>query len=362
MLQIFKRWSEYYFADEEAVTILLMIALGLLLAVYATHITAPIIASLVIAYLLLGLQNKLRRYFPERMAFYTTYSIFIGLCLAIVFFVMPILGHQITAFAKELPKFVVNARTNLQELQQAYPSALSQEQMQNTMQLITEKAGEFGQSFVSVSFGSLGSVFTLMIYGVLIPLMVFFLLRDKHEIVAWLSRFLPKERPMMRVVWSEMNVQVANYARGKAVEIAVVGTSTMIAFAVFGLNYAVLLGFLVGLSVIIPYIGAMVVTIPVVLVSFFQFGYSDTFVYVFVVYAIIQFLDGNVLVPLLFSEAVNMHPLAIIISVLVFGGLWGMWGVFFAIPLATLIKALLGAWPQGLQLKEVVGGRGIDNA
>ena len=65
-----------------------------------------------------------------------------------------------------------------------------------------------------------------------------------------------------------------------------------------------------------------------------------------VAYAIIQTLDGNVLVPLLFSEAVNLHPVAIICAVLLFGGLLGFWGVFFAIPLATLFKAVLYAWPR----------------
>jgi putative permease len=63
-------------------------------------------------------------------------------------------------------------------------------------------------------------------------------------------------------------------------------------------------------------------------------------------YGIIQALDGNVVVPLLFSEAVNLHPVAIIVAVLVFGGLWGFWGVFFAIPLATLVMAVLHAWPS----------------
>ena len=66
------------------------------------------------------------------------------------------------------------------------------------------------------------------------------------------------------------------------------------------------------------------------------------------VYAVIQALDGNVLVPLLFSEVVNLHPVAIIVAVLIFGGLWGFWGVFFAIPLATLFKAILRAWPVAL--------------
>ena len=68
--------------------------------------------------------------------------------------------------------------------------------------------------------------------------------------------------------------------------------------------------------------------------------------YIIVAYGVIQALDGNVLVPWLFSEAVNLHPIAIIVAVLVFGGMWGFWGVFFAIPLATLVKAVINAWPR----------------
>jgi putative permease len=60
---------------------------------------------------------------------------------------------------------------------------------------------------------------------------------------------------------------------------------------------------------------------------------------------ILQFLDGNILVPVLFSDAVNLHPIAIIVAILVFGGIWGFLGVFFAIPLATLVKALINIWP-----------------
>jgi len=102
---------------------------------------------------------------------------------------------------------------------------------------------------------------------------------------------------------------------------------------------------LVGLSVIIPYIGATLVTIPVVAVAFFQWGIGPSFYWVLGAYGVIQLLDGNVLVPLLFSEAVNLHPVAIIIAVLFFGGVWGVWGVFFAIPLATLVSAIVSAWP-----------------
>jgi len=118
-------------------------------------------------------------------------------------------------------------------------------------------------------------------------------------------------------------------------------------FEVMGLNYSLLLSFLVGLSVIIPYVGALAVTVPIALIAYFQWGFTAKLGYLLLVYQIVQVLDGNVLVPLLFSEVVNLHPLAIIVAVLFFGGLFGLWGVFFAIPLATLIQAVLNAWPRG---------------
>ena len=103
---------------------------------------------------------------------------------------------------------------------------------------------------------------------------------------------------------------------------------------------------MVGLSVFGAFIGAAIVTLPVFVIAVLQFGWSLDLGWVMLAYAIIQFLDGNVLVPLLFSEAVDLHPITIIVAVLAFGGLWGLWGVFFAIPLATLIKAIYVAWPQ----------------
>ncbi|GAA0329650.1 hypothetical protein AYY16_05885 [Morganella psychrotolerans] len=82
------------------------------------------------------------------------------------------------------------------------------------------------------------------------------------------------------------------------------------------------------------------------LVGVFQWGLTSDFWTMFIAYLVVQGLDSNILVPILFSEAVNLHPLVIILSIIIFGGLWGFWGIFFAIPLATLIKAVIHAWPE----------------
>jgi len=208
------------------------------------------------------------------------------------------------------------------------------------------EAGKFGQWALSFSLSCLPMLVSVMIYLVLVPILVFFFLEDREQIGQWFRSYLPRERSLITQVAQEMNQQIANYIRGKFIEIIICGVVTYIAFAYLGLNYAALLALLVGLSVVVPYIGAVVVTVPVALIGLFQWGWSDQFLYLVVVYGIIQALDGNVLVPLLFSEAVNLHPVAIICAVLLFGGLWGFWGVFLAIPLATLFKAVINAWPR----------------
>ena len=117
-------------------------------------------------------------------------------------------------------------------------------------------------------------------------------------------------------------------------------------FTFIGIDFALLLAALTGLSVIIPYIGAVAVTVPVALIAYFQWGLGSEFLLVLTAYILIQLIDGNVLATILASEVVNLHPIAVIVAILVFGGLWGFWGVFFAIPLATLIQAVLDAWPR----------------
>jgi len=82
----------------------------------------------------------------------------------------------------------------------------------------------------------------------------------------------------------------------------------------------------------------------VALIAYFQWGWGGDMAYALIAYAAIQIFDGNILAPLLLSGVVNLHPVAIIISVLMFGGLWGVWGVFFAIPLATLVNTLIKTW------------------
>ena len=161
-----------------------------------------------------------------------------------------------------------------------------------------------------------------------------------------LTIFLPKKRGFMHSVFTEMNDQLFNYVTGKFIEMVIVASISYLVFLSLGLPYSVLMSTLVGLSVIIPFFGAILVTIPVALIGLYEWGLTDTFYWLMGLYLLIQVLDGNFLVPILFSSRNNLHPVIIIIAVLFFGGIWGFWGLFFAIPLATFVKAIYSSWPE----------------
>ena len=275
-----------------------------------------------------------------------SFLIFVKLFFGFLFLLLPLVWRQTISLFAELPRMIEQLRTWLAILPEQYPELISQSQISETVSVAQRELAQLGQSVLSLSISSIPVLMLVLIYAILVPLLVFFFLKDRQLILSWLGGFLPHERPLLNRIWREMDDQVSNYARGKFIEILIVGSVTYVAFAVLGLNYAELLALLVGLSVIIPYIGATVVTVPIALIALFQWGVGSEFYTVLVVYLVIQALDGNVLVPLLFSEAVNLHPVAIILAVLFFGGIWGMWGVFFAIPLATLVKAVINAWPR----------------
>jgi putative permease len=357
MLKILRNWIDRYFSDEEAVLLLALLAAGLIVLLTMGVMLAPMIASVIIAFLMQGMVLKLKEWgMPHWLAVSLAFGLLVAILLTILFVLLPILWQQAVRFFAELPRMIREWQDILLLLPERYPHLISERQVQQLTDAITNELAALGQGIVTFSVSNLPVLLAIIVYLVLVPILVFFFLKDSRLIVAWVADFLPSNRPFMSKIWQEMNQQIANYVRGKVIEILIVGSVAYIAFALLGLQYAALLALLVGLSVLIPYIGAAVVTIPVALVGFFQWGWGSEFIYLMIIYGVIQALDGNVLVPLLFSEAVNLHPVAIILAILVFGGIWGFWGVFFAIPLATLVKAILYAWPivhHTIQLEQI---------
>ncbi len=347
-LAFLREFFHRFLPNSQAVVLAVILVIGSLLIYFLSNLLMPVFASIILAYLLEGLVQKAEsKKLPRLPAVYLVFSGFMA-CLGFILFVlMPMVSGQAVQLVQNIPEIVKSAQIEIMRLPVMYPQFISESRINDIMFTVQQELIKYGQELISGSAASVIGLVTAIVYLFLVPLMVFFFLKDKKILLNWFVQFLPKDRHLTVRVWKEVDIQIGNYVRGKFVEVIILWFASYITYSSMELKYSMLLAVLMGLSVIIPYVGATLVTFPVLAVAYVQWGIgSDQFMYVVIAYSIIQAIDGVVLVPLLFSEAVNLHPIAIIVAILFFGGLWGFWGVFFAIPLATLVKAVLNAWPR----------------
>jgi putative permease len=410
-MDLIKDWLKRQLSNPQIVLLATLLLVVFLTIFFLGGFLAPVLASVVIAYLLDGIIMRFQKHgVPRLMAVCGVFVLFLLSIFLLFFVVMPSLVSELDKFVRnDVPGIVKNVSTNMKGAYQNYEhirnkrlpdffsnqlQARKPEKLQGTNDVslsnspsintnnihgpepyfddarftgdnlsmtelgsdassyeritrtVETEITEIGKRALTFSISSLKNVVVWMLYLVLVPVLVFFILKDKEAILNWFGKFLPNERSLTRQVWQEVNIQTSNYVRGKFWEVIIVWGFTYITFKLFGLRATLLVSLFVGLSVLVPYVGATLMYIPVVIIGYYQFGMSSAFVWLLIAYSIIQVLDGNVLAPVLLSEATSLHPIAIIAAILLFGGLWGFWGVFFAIPLATLVNSIIKAWPM----------------
>ncbi len=348
MLKFFKDWYNTHLTDPNQVALALLILFITIITYILLATVVPILVAIILAYMLEGIVKSIsEKYALQRTtAVLSVYISFLILSFMTVILLVPVMLNQISLFIKSFPSMLERGKDLLLNSSNGESGLFSQSQISEILSGINSEISMLGSSIISFSLSSAGSLIETIVYIIIVPIMIFFLLYDKQSINEWFKKFFPEKLDLSRKAYAELDLKLGNYIRCKLIEIIIVWVASTFFFAILGLNYSLLLGFLCGISVIIPYVGAIAVTIPIVIVAYFQWGTSTEFWYIIIAHTLIQIIDGNVVVPLLFSDAVNLHPLAILISILFFGTIWGIWGVFFAIPLAVLFNTLLTIWPR----------------
>ena len=347
LLRAISDWFARVFNDPQSVSLFALLVISVLMLEYVSMLVVPLLVSAIFAYLLMAPVHWLEKHkVSHLLAVIIVYLAALGAYFYVLFYLVPSLLRQLSSLVNEIPTAFSQWQTWLQGLAKEYPNILSVKQLGNIAGFLKHEITQLGQLMLQFSFGLIPGLIHAILYLVLVPLMVFFMLKDSTAILDWMSQYMPQERGFMRKVWDEVNVKIGAYVRGRILEVIVVSIVTIIIFAWIGIQYTVLLGILVGLSVLIPYVGEIIVIIPVTIVALMQWGFTAKFFYIMIAYVAITTLDVNLLVPILFSEVMDLHPLVIIISVIFFGGVWGLWGMFFAIPLATVLVSIVNHWPR----------------
>ena len=349
MLEEINNLFRKIFSSEETLVFALLLTGAFLTLFFFGNILTPFLVSIIFAYLLVGMQKRLEEYgLNSTLALILTYSFFLLLGVALMVWLVPLVYQQLQSLILEIPKWVNSFMIFVQNIPEKYPDLISSDQITTFLQSLSGQITAISEDFLKASIAGIQNTVTIAINLVLLPILVFFFLFDRESIISGFLSILPNKRAMLQNVWVEMDDQLSNYARGKAIEIVIVGLVAAIIFMYFDLQYVALLSVLVGFSVLIPFLGAFIVTLPVAVLGLLQFGLTFDFWLLMGLYVILQMLDGYLLVPILFSDAVKLHPVIIMLAVFIFGGMFGFWGIFFAIPIATLIKAIWNSWPENL--------------
>lgn len=326
-------------------TISLLLFLPTIFIIINSSFFLPIIISIILSYFLYNIKKILILIgCPTSISFLVTYLLFIAFFLLILLILFPLVFKQLVGLFNDLPFMIQKIKFITYKFIERYPSFFPPEQTNLLFSNIITYVQSIGKTIISASLLSIAIIIKWILYIFLIPILVFFFLKDHMQIIIWFRKIMPEKSNFWAKIWNETNKQIGNYIRGKFIEILIITIANYILFKSYGLAYSDLLAFGVGLSVIIPYIGTIIISIPVIFISAVQLGVSQDFFYLIIIYVTIQFLDGNLLVPILFSEAVNLHPISIMMAVIIFGSTLNIYGVFFAIPLAIVIKAIINLY------------------
>ena len=370
MFRLFKNWYHNHFSQPGTVEFALVLAVSFILVYFFMWLVGPLVVALCLAYVLdwavcaLITHCHLKR--PTAAA--VVMVLFIGVAALILILLVPQVIRQGAQFYNAMLALSQDAAISdltlrgsdvdtyiatwlyslIQMLPDPLPSMLSRDDLHAAAASLRTQIINYTANLMRTQLmPSVVNVFTYLMYLIIVPIFTFLMLRNKRQLQErFLTYILPNNQVLIKEFWPAISGQIAGYIRGKLLHIIIITCVNTLAFRVFSLNYAVLLGLGVGLSVVIPYVGAVIIAIPVILVAVLQFGFTSTLLWLLLVYLIIQLLDSNVLTPMLFSKAMNLDAFSILAAILIFGGLWGFWGVFFAIPLATFIKTLIVRWPS----------------
>lgn len=330
--------------DPQVAGLLLALILGTLVLYFFGQALAPYFTALVIAYLLEGIIRALRRiHCPRILAVTLVFGLFLLVLNLLLFVLLPTLVVELVRISDEIPRITITLKQISRQLTESASGFLNPEQVENMLLYLVDNSQEWVAKSVTFLLRGVPGLISLTLYLILVPFLVFFFMKDKDQLLAAFSRYLPGDRGLLNRVLQEVNAGVGGYIHGKFWEMFLLGVSSYAGFAVIGFHYAIIVGVLTGLSVLIPFLGLAVVTVPVVVLGVFQWGVTWEAAHPLIIYSVLQLLDGNVVAPMILGETVNVHPTTIMLAVLLFGSLWGVVGVFFAVPLAVLVKSVLEA-------------------
>ena len=314
---------------------------------FFTTLFAPILIAGFLYYLLNPLVNLLMKMGVKRLAAIALiFILLIGMIVLIFMSIIPNLVEQLVSLARNIPGFISNMQTWLQELANnatRFPLFKELDVDKYISNLDVSAGSIIQQSLTGVTNGLgsvIGKITTIVLLLVTVPFILFYMLKKKEKLVPNIERLFPeKQRENIKGLLQQLNKTLSDYISGQAIECLFVGTFTFLGYLLIGVDYAFLFGVIAGLTNLIPYLGPYLGLAPALIYTFFDSPTRALLCIVVVI--IVQQIDGNVIYPNVIGKSLNIHPLTIILILLVAGNLSGILGVFLGVPVYAILRTLV---------------------
>lgn len=352
-------WFYKWFLDNQAVVAVLITFLVFLTIYLLTKVSfiftpvlsflgiimLPLVISALLYYLIKPLVDFLERRGLGRVsAIFVVFTVIVILLIWAIASIIPMIREQILSFVSNLPGYVRSVNYEATKVLQNPWLNNYKSELQDMLSNITAKAVTYAESFSknaldwASSFAGIIARVTIAI--IISPFVLFYFLRDSGKMKDGLVQVLPPKfrQPTARVL-GDINQQLSGYVQGQVTVAIVVGFMFSIMFSLVGLRYALTFGIMAGILNMVPYLGSFLAMIPVVIMGAVQGPLM--LVKVLIIFMIEQTIEGRFVSPLVLGSKLSIHPVTIMFILLTAGSMFGVWGVFLAIPIYASVKVVV---------------------
>ncbi|HXN08875.1 MAG TPA: AI-2E family transporter [Candidatus Acidoferrales bacterium] len=333
-----------------ALKILAAIALGMALAVAVLAFLHKIIAVVIIvggavffAYLVYPIVRLFSRRMPRWLAIVCVYAILFVVIGSLFASIGPRLAAEARAFAADFPRLMQQTQDWMLNANTTLLGAIPIE-ARETVLLMFNAAGSSLQKAAGAIAGQALSVLlglaSMAAALVIIPILAFYILIDTERLRSGFFRLIPANaQPTAHLILQDIDNVLGGFIRGQIIVAASVAVLITIILLILQIKYALLIGVFAGAVDIIPYLGAIAGAIPAVIIALITHGFGWALLVVGA-FVVVNQVEGHIIVPNVVGQRVGLTPFMVIVSILIGAELGGILGMFVAVPVAAIIKAL----------------------
>ena len=324
-------------------------------------ILAPFLFAAILAYILdPAVERIVGKVLPRTLAVLLVMLAMLALLVAFALIVLPLFTKELRLLAERLPAFIVWLNQHVAPFLERHLGSQVRFDAEMVRALAAELVAD-NQDLVARLLGSLKigglAVVAFLVNLLLVPVVLFYLLRDWHALRERADRLIPRQaHARARQILREMDAVLAEFLRGQVTVIVVMGAYYVLALWLTRLEFALPIGLITAALVIIPYVGAMLGFVLATIAALLQFDSIWGIAWVWLAFGCGQLLESLVVTPLLVGERIGLHPVAVIFALLAFGQLFGFFGVLLALPASAALLVGLRHLRRAYLASSLYGG------